>query len=179
VGELRPDTERSTELNAWLNALLRREQDGDEEASETLIEAHTIVPRLWEGLDTLRQNAERAWMELTSPPVGSGRDFTRQAIRRELERVRRTAAGADPSPIERLLADRVALCWLQATHADTEYAQRLQDGMTFAASEFYQRRCERAGRQLLKAIQTLATVRRLLGPTIQLNVAERQINVAR
>lgn len=178
VGDLEPGSERSTALSAWLTALLMREQEGDAAASKALIEVYNAVPRLWEELDVLRQTAERSWMDLTAPPIGSGRGFTREGIRRELERVRRDAAGAEPSPVERMLADRIALSWLQANHADSEYAQRLMEGMTFTASEFYQKRCERAQRQLLKAIQTLATVRRLLGPTIQVNMAEKQINLA-
>ncbi len=163
----------------WLNALLIREQAGDEAASRELVATYNAVPRLWEDLDALRENAEHAWLALMQPPADSGRGFTREAIRREMERVRRDAAGEQPSPLERLLAHRVALCWLATIHADTQYAQRLKDGMTFKESEFYQRRCERSQRQLLRAVQTLATVRRLLRPIVQVNVAEQQINVTR
>ena len=51
--------------------------------------------------------------------------------------------------------------------------------MSFREGEYYARRSEQANRQLLKAVQALATVRRLLAPAIQLNVAETQINLAR
>ncbi len=162
----------------WLNALLMREQAGDEAASRELIAIYNAVPRLWEELDALRENAEHSWLELLRPAAESGRGFSREAIRRELERVRRDAAGEDPSPMERLLAHRVALCWLATIYADTQYAQRMKDGMSFKESEFYQRRCEGSQRQLLRAVQTLATVRRLLRPVVQVNVAEKQINVA-
>jgi len=177
VGELGPGTERSKELSVWLLALQMREQEGDAAASAALIEAYNTVPRLWERVAGLQGNAERSWLDLMVPPE-TGRAFTREGIRRELERVRADAAGPAPSPLERVLADRVALCWIAAMHADTQYAQRLADGMTWADSEYHQRRCERAQRQLLKAVQTLAMVRRLLTPTVQVNVAENQINVA-
>ncbi len=166
------------DLLVWMTALLIREEADDEAASRELVALHNAVPRLWKDLDLLRQNAERSWLDLLQPAVESGRGFTREAIRRELERVRDDAAGQDPSPLERLLADRVAICWLATVHADRQYAYRLQDGMTFKESEFYQRRCERTQRQLLRAVQTLATVRRLLRPVVQVNVAEQQINVA-
>ncbi|MDP9365237.1 MAG: hypothetical protein M3Q10_13605 [Chloroflexota bacterium] len=68
---------------------------------------------------------------------------------------------------------------MAAQHADAQYARKLADGMTFKEGEYHARRCERATRQLLKAAQTLATVRRLLAPTIRLNVAEQQLNLAR
>jgi len=177
VGELGPGTARSTELSAWLGALLAREQAGDAAASTALIAAFAAVPELWDRFTGLRENAERSWLELLVPPA-SGRAFTREGLRRDLERVRAEAAGPQPTPLERLLADRVALCWLAMMHADTQYAQRLAAGVTFTEGEYHQRRCERAQRQFLKAVQTLATVRRLLIPAVQLNVAENQINVA-
>ncbi len=179
IGELGPTTERSLALAAWITALLMREQEGDAEASKMLIEVYNTVPRMWGELAVLRDNAEGCWLDLIAPARESGRDFTREAIRRELERVRRDAAGADPAPIDAMLADRVALCWLAAHYAETQYAERLKDGMTFKEGEYYHKQCERAERRLLKAIQTLATVRRLLTPTVQLNVAEKQINVTR
>ena len=50
-------------------------------------------------------------------------------------------------------------------------------GATLAQAERRERRAERAQRRSLRALQAMATVRRLLAPTIQLNVAERQVNV--
>jgi hypothetical protein len=51
-----------------------------------------------------------------------------------------------------------------------------RDG-TFRQMEYAQKRVDRAQRQLLRAIQALATVRRLLRPT-QVNIGQNQINVA-
>ena len=178
VGELTPDTPLTKDLAVWLTALLMRAAGGDEAAAAEAIRACTAVPSLWEKVSGLGETAERAWIEMLAG-TGPNGAFTREATRRELGRLRREVAGETPSPVERLLAERVALCWLHATHADTQYAQRLADGMSFRESEFHQRRCERANRQLLRSIQTLATVRRLLRPVVQVNVAEQQINVAR
>lgn len=71
----------------------------------------------------------------------------------------------------------MALCWIAATHADAEYAQKLKSGMSFREGEYLARRCEQTHRQLLKAIESLARVRRLLTP-MQLNVGMNQINLA-
>jgi hypothetical protein len=46
-------------------------------------------------------------------------------------------------------------------------------------SGIFGRQAERANRQLLRSVKTLATVRRLNQPTVQVNVAEQQTNVAR
>jgi hypothetical protein len=48
--------------------------------------------------------------------------------------------------------------------------------MSVAQSEHAQRRMDRAHRQFLSTIKTLATVRRLAIPAVQINVARRQVN---
>jgi hypothetical protein len=49
-------------------------------------------------------------------------------------------------------------------------------GMSFREVEYYSRRCEQTNRQLLKAIESLARVRRLLTP-MQINIGQNQVNV--
>ena len=175
VEELGPETRITQDLADWLNGLLRRADAGDAEAHRQLVAAYDAVPRLWDCTSGLYANAERSWLDLVCPP---GALFARTATEREVARLRRELAGPAPSPLERLLVDRIVVCWLQATYAETKHAQRLTDGMTFKEAEFHQRRSERAQRQLLRAVQALATVRRLLGPVVQVNVADQQINIA-
>jgi hypothetical protein len=103
--------------------------------------------------------------------------FAREMLERQVERVKVELSGADPSPLERLLVERIACCWLQVNYAETKNAEYAKGG-SFQASEYYQKRVERAQRRYLQAIKALAQVRRLLGPSVQVNVAERQVNVA-
>lgn len=49
--------------------------------------------------------------------------------------------------------------------------------LTWTGEEGHQRRQDHVQRRFLKAVKTLAEVRRLLGPNIQVNIAEKQINV--
>ena len=49
--------------------------------------------------------------------------------------------------------------------------------MSFREGEYYSKRCEQTNRQLLKAIESLARVRRLLTP-MQINIEQNQINMA-
>ena len=50
-------------------------------------------------------------------------------------------------------------------------------GRPWAADEFLQRRQDRTQRRLTNACKALAQIRKLLGPNIQINVAEQQVNV--
>ncbi len=127
VGELGPETKRTKELSACLSEMLKREAAGDEQAGAGLLHVYNTVPSLWETVTGLQGNAERSWLDTLIPP-DTGRSFTREGIRREMERLRKDVAGETPSPLERLLADRVVLCWFNATAADTQYAQKLAGG---------------------------------------------------
>lgn len=50
-----------------------------------------------------------AWVDLLAP-AGPGTGIARRATEQEIARKRREVAGEDPSPLERLLAERVARC---------------------------------------------------------------------
>src|SRR5215217_5126942 len=156
--------------------MLHRAAAGDEGASQALIDACQSVPRLWETLSTLSSRAVASWIDLLAPDT-PGAGIGRRATEQEIARKRREVAGPDPSPLERLLAERVALCWVAATYADAEYTRKLKEGMSFREGEYYSKRCEQTNRQLLKAIESLARVRRLLTP-MQINIGQNQINMA-
>jgi len=170
------DGKIGVELGSWLVAMTQLAAQGDDRASQALIEACQTVPRLWEILSTLSSLAVRTWVDLLAP-AGPGSEITRRTIEKEIERKRNEVAGEDSSPLERLLAKRVALCWLAASYADAEYARKLKAGISFREREFYGKRCEQTNRQLLKAIESLARVRRLLAP-VQVNIGQNQINFA-
>jgi hypothetical protein len=165
------------ELAGWVMAMTQLSSEGDERASQALIEACQTMPELWGYLSTLSTLAERSWVDLLAS-AGPGREIVRRTIEKEIERKRSQVAGEEPSPLERLLAERVALCWVAASYVDAEYARKLKSGMSFREGEYLARRCEQTNRQLLKAIESLARVRRLLTPT-QINIGQHQINLVK
>ena len=79
-----------------------------------------------------------------------------RTVEQEIERKRSEVAGEDPSPLERLLAEWVALCWVATTNAHAEYSRKLNERMSFREGEYFVRRCEQSNRQLLIAIESLA-----------------------
>ena len=160
---------------ARLNALLPAANLGDQAAITGLRAVLDGTPALWEQVGDLGRQAELA---LVRTAAGSNAVAT-EAITRRLDAVRRDAAGPNPTALERLLADRVALGWLGLAVAEGAYHQTLDRGLNRGDDEFHQRRVERAQRRYLAAIKTLAQVRRLGVPAVQVNIADKQINVAR
>jgi hypothetical protein len=103
---------------------------------------------------------------------------SRETMEFQLAAMREEIAGENPSPLERLLAERIALTWLQIQLFEGLYASSMFKSMTIAQGSYYQRRLDHAHRRHLSAIRTLAQIRKM-GPAVQINIAEQQINQAR
>jgi hypothetical protein len=66
---------------------------------------------------------------------------------------------------------------LHLHYAEDIYVQSMHD-LTITQATYHQRRLSLAQSCYLSAIRTLAQVRRLQVPAVQINVAEQQLNVA-
>jgi hypothetical protein len=81
-------------------------------------------------------------------------------------------AGPSPTPIEKTLAMTAAACW-----AELRYLQGCEQGQkdrTIPQADLAQRRIDKAHRRYLATLKTLATVRRLALPAVQVNLAHQQ-----
>ncbi len=154
-----------------LKKLLGPAQAGDEKA---LAEVRPIVEKagLWPYIGDLARKVEESWLEEMT-----GRNkLAREGFGRRADELRRELLASGDSPLERLLVDRVVACWLQVAQADMAYAILLKgDGHSFREGTYHQESQDRAHARFLKATRALATVRRLLVPAVQINVAEKQI----
>ena len=76
-------------------------------------------------------------------------------------------AGMNPTPLERILSERVALCWLDAQGMDRRFAD--QSNLSFKDAVYRENRRDRAHNRFLSAFKTLATVRCLGIPALVVN----------
>ena len=94
--------------------------------------------------------------------------------------LRAELGGPQPSPLERLLVERIVACWLQVLIGEDSYARQLRRGdLSWATDSYHQRRLDQAQRRYLTAIKALAQVRRLLTPTVVNIAAQQQVNLGR
>lgn len=161
------------ELMARIAVATNRAERGEQNALAVIRQVFDLIPSVWEAYGDLAAAAEDALVELWAPNSA----LTREGLRKKLAAMRTDLAGPEASLLERLLAERLVACWLQAFHADFAYARALKE-LRPEEAELYQRRQDRATRQYLKALRSLADVRRLLIPTLQVNIADRQVNIA-
>jgi hypothetical protein len=138
-----------------LRDLLQRAQAGDASALAPL---RDCVERagLWEQLGDLSWHAEEALLN-----AAAGTDLlVKEAMRCHLAQLRDELTGEAPTPLERMLIDRLVLCWAMAHVADVE-AQAKDRGADTQGPHF-QRRQDAAHKRLLSAAKQLALVRKLL-----------------
>ncbi len=96
---------------------------------------------------------------------------------RRLKEMRAELAGPNPTPLETLLVERIALCWFHVHLCEITLAQRHAD-MSLTVAEYQQKRLDKAHKRYLASIKTLAQVRKLQLPTVQVNIGAKQVNVA-
>jgi hypothetical protein len=102
----------------------------------------------------LGRHAEKAWIDLT---VGSD-SLTRIATTSEIERLKAEWAGPEPSPLEKLLVDHIAIAYLAQRQAEIAATQTKG---TIAQAAFRLKKIESAQRRFLAAMKSLATLRAL------------------
>ena len=89
-------------------------------------------------------------------------------------------AGDNPTPLEQLLAERITVLRFQLTNYERQYECALQKGMALSQSEHQMKRLDRLGKEYVRAIESLAKVRRLQLPILvvgQVNIGDKQVNV--
>jgi hypothetical protein len=154
--------------------LLKAAQAGDK---ATLPKLRALFDEGPEVLETFLEGGQRdlvsaAEIAVIESACGPTDLLQREILIRDLDRTATELAGADPTPVERLLARRAALCWNATNLYEIHFAKR--DGMTMQQADTYQRQIDRAHRRLLQTLRTLETVRRLTrgGPLVAVNVAQ-------
>jgi hypothetical protein len=157
---------------AKLCDLSDKAQDGDEKAVLEIRKVLDGSPDLaWLFIKGPAKMAESALIdEMTKEGDLASKEF----LTHQLKSMRVEVAGENPSALERLLAERVVATWLEVQLFEALYTVGMKSG-TLIQDDHRQKRLDRAHRRHLSAIRTLAQIRKL-GPAVQINIAEKQIN---
>lgn len=154
--------------------LLRAARQGDDEALKALPEVYERLPRLLSVIGNASQFMECIILEV-HPFTGD--KVTHQAMRLELQRIRQGLGYEQSSELERMVIDRLVLCWLQLNEAEKWKFNSEQDGVERQWASLWDRRIQIAHKNFLDAAKTLAQVRKLLYPrAAQINIGAQQVN---
>lgn len=79
--------------------------------------------------------------------------------------------------LERLLIQQVVIAWLHLGYIEYQYSTVVTTpDLTIKRGEYWERRLSAAQRRYLRATETLARVRRLQLPAVQVNIGAQQVN---
>jgi hypothetical protein len=110
--------------------------------------------------------------------AASNDSFLTDVLLREIRRTASEVAGPNPTAVERLLAERVALTWFDAHQADCKFLEATGgEGCSIAKADYLGRLRDRSNSRFLAACRSLAVVRKLALPTLQVHLNAPAANV--
>lgn len=162
-----PNSQADTEQED-MALLLERAKKGDRSVLPKLREALDADPRIWQDYGDLAQQSEASLIVLAA----GENILLAESLQRKLRVLKEDLGGPSPSPLERLLLERVTATWLQTNYYDGLMAQT--KGTKDAHWKLLERQQDAANRRHQAAIKALATVRKLLTPVLSpIDIARR------
>ena len=153
-------TEKESESDASdadLEALVHEARAGNCEVLPQLRRALDERPEIWRHAADLGRHAATAWIGLICGPD----EFLRESLKRGLEEFVAAHLGkGEPTAMERLLVERIAVNWLMVNYADMLYTTGKD--MPLKQVQAMMNRQDRAQHRLLASIAALTSLRRLL-----------------
>lgn len=154
-------------------AELRKAQK-DPVAARAWLDTVKGTPRELELLDILAPVAQNASTHLIKHLAGDN-ELVKEAYRRQLERTVREIGGPNPTALETQLAQRVAVCELSVVALERLHSGCI--GKSLDVWEAVGRQLDAAHRRYIGAVKALASIRKAQLPDVQINVAEKQVNI--
>src|SRR5262249_29984452 len=139
-----------------LKALIDRAQNGDDSAMPALRELLKKPANVDLLGGDLAKQAQYAIINKFEGPLW------KEVLPRKLDLLRQEIAGSNPTPLERLLVERIVADWLHLHCLEWTYAHK--GALSPDLEACYQRSMSSAEKRYLAAIKTLAQVRKMAFP---------------
>jgi hypothetical protein len=110
--------------------------------------------------------------------LGESHEVAKMAIEEYVINLRDDMGYHEAPIMEKLLIENIVTCWLKLQYCETQLVYRIGGDYSITILEFWERRLSLAERRYLAACETLAKIRKMAIPALQLNIGDKQINVA-
>ena len=142
-------------------------------ALRTHLENH---PGLWRLIGDLSASTYQKLVEAAAggqTAVAESLHVGRDAMRGEL-------GYQTASALERLMIDQVVLCWLRLNHTEQRYTAAFEGTVKIPipVADYWERRLSSSQRRFQRACEGLARIRKLAFPSLQVNIANKQVNLS-
>ena len=95
--------------------------------------------------------------------------------------MRRELGHEQATPLEKALIDHVALCWWRLQEVEQRYSKVMSQSITLTLGQYWEKRLSAVQGRYLRALTTLARIRKMGLPAMQVNIAAQggqQVNIA-
>jgi hypothetical protein len=161
-------------LNAHINAHINSENLSPQQL-ERLREAIKFVPNLPSQIGNLAYQVRGGIIDTVSKNA-----VVRESISEKVAQLRTELGYKEASKLEMLLIEQVVICWLRMYQVESNYTGAMNGSLTLAHGTYWERRLTSVQGRYLRAMETLARVRRLTRPVpVQVNIGAQQINTVK
>lgn len=135
----------------------------------------TDNPDIWRNTGDLAEQANLNMIESMQATSA-----IKESIKHGLGAIERDLAQPGDGELEKLIIRQITGCWLRLSYVEYVVGRNTVEGnFTLNQGYFWERRLSAAQRRYLRAIETLARVRRLNLPAVQVNIGAQQMNQVR
>jgi len=163
-------------IPALESVLKRANRDNPDAATmEELRRLFDQYPELWQNIMSEIQSVR---VSIITSMTDNG--VMQEAFTRHAAALREGLGYAAASPLERTLIEHIEACWLRLHRAELAYSRVMgAASVTLAHGDYMERKLTHAQGRYLRAVETLARVRRLARPgtPLQVNIAGQQVNM--
>ena len=106
----------------------------------------------------------------------NGTEALKESMKAGYRQMQHELAAPGDTALERLLAQQVVLAWVRLSIIEYKYTNITNESIPLARADFWERRLNASQRRFLRACSTLARVRKMNVPAIQVNIGQQQVN---
>lgn len=156
------ETQALEEVDSIIHEADQGNQTAAREVAKLMTASSSIADRFRTNMATIAEE------RLIGHIFGKKKLATAEGIRRKLAEVRSGLEGPNPSVIEKLLAERAALCWLDLYFIECVEAE--PSSRSIVQADYAARQRDRSHRRYLSSLKALAAVRKIPVVAVQVNV---------
>jgi hypothetical protein len=142
-----------------------------EEEVTALREYLSRHPSLWKHIGNLAENAARNLINSVQ-----GTPALKEALKVGYEQMRLDLGWEEATALERLLIEQVVLSWMRLYLVEHHHTAVMKEQLTLQQGQYWEGRLNAAQRRFLRACASLARIRKMDLPALQINFAEQQVN---
>lgn len=158
------------ELRALVDRTDKKKPDpADVKALRVYFDEH---PRAWRAIGDLAEQANQNMIADMNAPQSM-----KMSLKTGLAAMAAELTQPGDGELEKLIIRQIVGCWLRLSYVEYTYNRNtVSASMTMRQGEYWERRLSAAQRRYLRAIESLARVRRLRLPAVQVNIGAQQVN---